>query len=83
MPAPNVDGCSGPQETFRNHKGTAADTWPQRDGGNVTGAPGSVGAPRSQSRSSAGAKVGLETNKTVLNKRQDLSNVTYQTIRLE
>lgn len=53
------------------------------DEGNVTRAPGCLGAPRSQSRSSAGAKVGLERNKTVLNKRQDLSHTTYQTIRFE
>jgi len=55
----------------------------QGDGGNVAGSLGFLGAPRSQSRSSAGAKVGLERNKTVFNIRQELSNTTYQTTRFE
>lgn len=41
----------------------------QGDGGNVTGALGCLGTPRSQSRSSARGAVGLKRNRTVINKK--------------
>lgn len=48
-------------------------------GGNIKGAPSCLGTPCSQSRSSDRYRVGLERNKIVLKKRQDMSITTRQT----